>query len=135
MVMQVMECVQECQQICNEVRKIYVSLPALKDVQTSFDQYIASLQRKTDEEELCSTHPTFNSEEDVNVDTLTNLVVKEDTQLEDYLIETSEECEVFQIEPEIVITLNKGEDEMKMDINSDKPEKPEIESEKTNLWC
>ncbi|KAK9162452.1 hypothetical protein Syun_003354 [Stephania yunnanensis] len=41
--------------------------------------------------------------------------------VEDHLIDTSEECEVFQIEPEIVIALNEGEDEMKIDVNSDKP--------------
>ncbi|KAK9093085.1 hypothetical protein Syun_027996 [Stephania yunnanensis] len=81
-----------------------------------------------DEAELCSAQPTFNLEEDVSVDTLTNLEVKEDTQMEDYLIETSEECEVFQIEPEIVIALNEGEDEMKIYVNSDKPEMPQIES-------
>ncbi|KAK9128440.1 hypothetical protein Syun_017237 [Stephania yunnanensis] len=49
--------------------------------------------------------------------------------MEDYLIKTSEECEVFQIEPEIVIALNEGEDEMKIDVNLDKPEKRQIESE------
>ncbi|KAK9163186.1 hypothetical protein Syun_004088 [Stephania yunnanensis] len=63
------------------------------------------------------------------VDTLTNLEVKEDTQREDYLIYTSEECEVFQIEPKIVIALNEGEDEMKIDVNSDKTEMQQIESE------
>ncbi|KAK9160496.1 hypothetical protein Syun_006837 [Stephania yunnanensis] len=52
----------------------------------------------------------------------------EDT-VEDYLIDTSEECEVFQIEPEIVVALNEGEDEMKINVNSDKPEMPQIESE------
>ncbi|KAK9134705.1 hypothetical protein Syun_014035 [Stephania yunnanensis] len=75
------------------------------------------------------SQPTFNLEEDVSVDMLTNLEVKEDTQMEDYLIDTYEECEVFQIEPEIVIALNKGEDEMKIVVNSDKPEMPQIESE------
>ncbi|KAK9081712.1 hypothetical protein Syun_030758 [Stephania yunnanensis] len=100
-----------------------------KDLVTDLDQYIASRQRKIDEPELCSTQPTFNLEEDVRVDTLTNLEVKEDTQMEDYLINTSKECEVFQIEPKIVIALNEGEDEMNIDVNSDKPEMPQIESE------
>ncbi|KAK9128018.1 hypothetical protein Syun_016815 [Stephania yunnanensis] len=68
-------------------------------------------------------------EEDVSFDTLTNLEVKEDTQMEDYLIDTSEECEVFQIELEIVIALNEEKDEMKIDVNSNKPEMPQIESE------
>ncbi|KAK9087160.1 hypothetical protein Syun_029554 [Stephania yunnanensis] len=100
-----------------------------KDLVTDLDQHIADRQRKIDEAELCSTQPTFNSEEDVSVDTLTSLEVKEDTQMEDYLIETSEACEVFQIEPEIVIALNEGKDEMNIDVNSDKPEKPQMESE------
>ncbi|KAK9160996.1 hypothetical protein Syun_007337 [Stephania yunnanensis] len=79
-------------------------------------------QRKIDEEELCSTQPTYNPEEDVSVHTLTNLKVQDVTKVEDYLIETSEECKVFQIVSEIVIALNEGEDEMNIDVNSDKPE-------------
>ncbi|KAK9082520.1 hypothetical protein Syun_031302 [Stephania yunnanensis] len=101
----------------------------LKDLVTDLDQYIASRQRKIDEEELCSTQRTFNPEEDVSDDTLKNLEVHDVTQVEDYLIETSDECEVFQIEPEIVIALNEGEDEMKIDVNSDKAEMLQIESE------
>ncbi|KAK9092458.1 hypothetical protein Syun_027369 [Stephania yunnanensis] len=129
MVMQVMESMPECWQICNKIRKLDFSCPGSKDLVADLHQHIASRQRKIDEAELCSTQPTFNSEEDVSVDTLTNLEVKEDTQMEDYLIDTSEECEVFQIEPEIVIALNEGKDEMKIDVNSDKPEMPQIESE------
>ncbi|KAK9087417.1 hypothetical protein Syun_029811 [Stephania yunnanensis] len=49
--------------------------------------------------------------------------------MEDYLIDTSEECEVFQTELEIVIALNEGEDEMNIDINSDKPKMSQIERE------
>ncbi|KAK9160605.1 hypothetical protein Syun_006946 [Stephania yunnanensis] len=49
--------------------------------------------------------------------------------MEEYLRETSKEYEVFQIEQLIVIALNEGENEMKIDIISDKPEKPQIESE------
>ncbi|KAK9113905.1 hypothetical protein Syun_020702 [Stephania yunnanensis] len=67
--------------------------------------------------------------EDVSVDTLKNLEVNKVTQMEDYLRETSKECEVFQIEPEIVITLNEGKNEMKTDVISIKPEKQQIESE------
>ncbi|KAK9151283.1 hypothetical protein Syun_009592 [Stephania yunnanensis] len=133
MVMEVTESVLECWQICNEIRKLDFSCPGSKDLVTDLDQYIASCQRKIDEAELCSTQPTFNPGEDVSVDTLTNLEVKEDTQVEDYLIETYEECEVFQIEPEIVIALNEGEDEMNIDVNSDKLEKPQIESEEDQL--
>ncbi|KAK9134752.1 hypothetical protein Syun_014082 [Stephania yunnanensis] len=83
----------------------------------------------TVEEELCSTQPIFNPEEDASVDTLRSFEVNEITQVEDYLRETSEEREVFQIEPEIVIALNKGGNEMEIDVILDKPEKPQIESE------
>ncbi|KAK9098625.1 hypothetical protein Syun_025670 [Stephania yunnanensis] len=60
---------------------------------------------------------------------LKDFEVNEVTQVEDYLKETSDECEVFQIESEIVIALNEVENEMKIDVISDKPEKPPIESE------
>ncbi|KAK9151211.1 hypothetical protein Syun_009520 [Stephania yunnanensis] len=53
--------------------------------------------------------------------------------MEDYLIETYEECEVFQIESEIVIALNEEENEMNIDVNSEKSEKPQIESEEYQL--
>ncbi|KAK9106990.1 hypothetical protein Syun_023001 [Stephania yunnanensis] len=129
MVMQVKESVPECWQICNDIRKLDFSCPGSKYLVIDLDQYIASRQRKINEAELCSTQPTFNSEEDWSVDTLTNLEVKDDTQMEDYLIDVSEECEVFPIEPEIVIALNEGEYEMNIDVNSDKPEKTQIESE------
>ncbi|KAK9098654.1 hypothetical protein Syun_025699 [Stephania yunnanensis] len=107
MMMEVMECLPESWRTRNEIPNIDLSLPALTDVQTSF---------------------TFTPEEDVSDDTFTNLEVREDTQMEDYLIETSDECEVFPIEPEIVVALNEGEDEMNIDVNSEKPEMPQIES-------
>ncbi|KAK9168695.1 hypothetical protein Syun_000835 [Stephania yunnanensis] len=133
MMMQVMESVPESWRTCNEVQNIYLTLPALKDVQTSFDRNSVGLQRKIDQAELCSTQPTFHPEEDVRDDTLTNLEVREDTKSEESVIETSEECEVFQIEPEIAITLNKGEDEMKIDVDSYMSEMPQIESEEDQL--
>ncbi|KAK9121484.1 hypothetical protein Syun_019101 [Stephania yunnanensis] len=129
MIYQMIESVQDYRRVCHNIQKLDFSCAGSKDLVTDLDQYIAIRQRKINEEELCSTQPSFNPEEDVSVDTLTNLEVKEDTQMEDYLINTSEECEVFQIEPEIVIALNEGEDEMKIDVNSDKPEMPQIESE------
>ncbi|KAK9151096.1 hypothetical protein Syun_009405 [Stephania yunnanensis] len=121
MIYQMIESVQDCRLVCHNIRKLDFSCPDSKDLVTDLDRYIASSQRKIDEAELCSTQLTFNLEEDASVDTLMNLKVKKDTQMEDYLIETSEECEVFQIEPEIVIALNEEEDEMNIDVNSDKP--------------
>ncbi|KAK9087750.1 hypothetical protein Syun_030144 [Stephania yunnanensis] len=54
---------------------------------------------------------------------------RDGAMVEEYLRQTSEECEVSQIEPEIVIALNEGENEMKIDVISDKPENPQIERE------
>ncbi|KAK9107357.1 hypothetical protein Syun_023368 [Stephania yunnanensis] len=110
--MEVMECLPESWRTRNEIPNIDLSLPALTNVETSF---------------------TFTPEEDMSDDTLTNLEAKEDTQMEDYLKETSDECEVFPIEPEIVIALNEGEDEMNINVNSEKSEMPQIESEEDQL--
>ncbi|KAK9087703.1 hypothetical protein Syun_030097 [Stephania yunnanensis] len=79
MMMEVMESLPESWRTRNEIPNIDLSLPALTDVQTSF---------------------TFTPEEDVRDDTSTNLEVHEDTEPEEYLIETSEEYkpEMQQIE-------------------------------------
>ncbi|KAK9160095.1 hypothetical protein Syun_006436 [Stephania yunnanensis] len=95
MIYQMRESAQDLRRASHNIRQLDFSCPGSKDLVTDLDQYIASRQRKIDEAELCSTQPTFNPEKDVNVDTLTNLEVKEDIQMEDHLIETSEECEVF----------------------------------------
>ncbi|KAK9087494.1 hypothetical protein Syun_029888 [Stephania yunnanensis] len=66
----------------------------------------------------------------MSVDMLKNFKVNEVTQVEDYWSETTEGREVFHIELEIVITSNEEEDnEIKIDLISDKLEKPQIESE------
>ncbi|KAK9135254.1 hypothetical protein Syun_014584 [Stephania yunnanensis] len=133
MIYQMRESAQDLRRASHNIRQLDFSCPGSKDLVTDLDQYSATLRRTIDEAELCSTQPTFNPDEDVSVHTLTNLEVHEDIQMEDYLIETFDECEVFQIEPEIVIALNEGEDEMNIDVNSDKPEKPQIESEGDQL--
>ncbi|KAK9083302.1 hypothetical protein Scep_029773 [Stephania cephalantha] len=115
---------RQFQRLFEELRQIDFEIPGLNDLETQFIQYNATLQNMTDEEELCSTQPIFNAEEDVSVDTLKIFEVNEVTQMEDYLRETAEGREVFQIEPEIVIALDEGENEMKIDVISDKPEKP-----------
>ncbi|KAK9149071.1 hypothetical protein Scep_007828 [Stephania cephalantha] len=129
MMKQLIDNQQKVNRILDEIRQIHFRIPGLKDLETKLDQYNVRLQSMTDEEELCSTQPIFNPEKDMSVDTLKIFEVNEVTQMEDYLRETSEECEVFQIEPKIVIALNEGENEMKIDVISDKPEKPQIESE------
>ncbi|KAK9162428.1 hypothetical protein Syun_003330 [Stephania yunnanensis] len=120
---------QQFRQLFDEIRQIDFEIPGLKDLETQLIQYNVRLQNMTDEEELCSTQLIFNPKEDVSVDTLKTFEVNEVTHVEDYWRETLEECEVFQIEQEIIITLNEGENEMKVDVISNKPEKPQIESE------
>ncbi|KAK9166940.1 hypothetical protein Scep_002131 [Stephania cephalantha] len=84
--------------------------------------------QKESKEDLPLYTINFIPEEDMSVDTLKNFEVNEVTHMEDYLRETSEEREAFQIEPEIVIALNEVENEIKIDVISDKSEKPQIES-------
>ncbi|KAK9125812.1 hypothetical protein Scep_014658 [Stephania cephalantha] len=120
---------QQFRQLFEEIRQIVFEISGLKDLEIQFIQYNVRLQNMTYEEELCSTQPIFNPEEDVSVDTLKFFDVNEVTQMEDYLRKTSEEREVFQIEPKIFIALNEGGNEMKIDVISDKSEKPQIESE------
>ncbi|KAK9148259.1 hypothetical protein Scep_007016 [Stephania cephalantha] len=124
MVKQLIDNQQKVNRILEEIREIDFEISGLKDLETQLIQYNVRLQNMTYEEKLCSTQPIFNPEEDVSVDTLKNFEVNEVTWMDDYLRETLEECEVFQIEPEIVIALNEGENEMKIDVISDKPEKP-----------
>ncbi|KAK9094751.1 hypothetical protein Scep_026220 [Stephania cephalantha] len=96
MMKQLMDNQQQFQRLLEELQQIDFQIPGLKDLETQFIQYNARLQNMTDKEELCSTRPIFNPEEDVSVDTLKTL---------------------------------RGENEMKIDVISDKPEKPQIESE------
>ncbi|KAK9083426.1 hypothetical protein Scep_029897 [Stephania cephalantha] len=77
--------------LLEEIQQIDFEISGLKDLETQFIQYNVRLQNMTDEEELCSTQPIFNPEEDVSVDTLKIFKVNEVTQMEDYLRETSEE--------------------------------------------
>ncbi|KAK9162712.1 hypothetical protein Syun_003614 [Stephania yunnanensis] len=133
MIYQMKESAQDLRRASHNIRQLDFSCPGSKDLVTDLDQYSATLHRTIDEAELYSTQPTFNPDKDVSVHTLTNLEVHEDIQMEDYLIETSDECEVFQIEPKIVIALNEGEDEMNIDVNSDKQEKLQIESKEDQL--
>ncbi|KAK9162812.1 hypothetical protein Syun_003714 [Stephania yunnanensis] len=82
---------------------------------------IPQLQNMIDEEELCSTQPIFYLKEDVSVDTLKIFEANVVTQIE---VEIAEGREIFQIEPKIVIALDEEENDMKIDVILDRPEKP-----------
>ncbi|KAK9099055.1 hypothetical protein Syun_026100 [Stephania yunnanensis] len=102
MVKQMIDNYQQFRKLFDETRQIDFKIPDLKELDTKLMQYNVRFQSMADEEELCSTQPIFNPEEDVSVDTLTNFEVNEVTQVEDYLRETSEEhkLEKPQIESE-----------------------------------
>ncbi|KAK9112365.1 hypothetical protein Scep_019884 [Stephania cephalantha] len=86
----------------------------------------ATLQNMIDDEEFCGTQPIFCH---VSVDTLKHFEVNEVTLVDDYWSGIEKGSQIFQIEPEIVIALDEEENEIKIDVISDKPEKPQIESE------
>ncbi|KAK9169784.1 hypothetical protein Syun_001924 [Stephania yunnanensis] len=87
-----------------------------------------------DEEELCSTQPTFYLEENVNVDTLRNYKVSEVTRVDDYWSEIAEGLDVFQIELEIVIAQDEDEEnEMKIEVISERREELQKESKEEQL--
>ncbi|KAK9148296.1 hypothetical protein Scep_007053 [Stephania cephalantha] len=118
------------QRLTEQFRQLKVEILGLQNLETQLIQSNVRLQNMIDEEELCSTQPIFHPDEDVSVDTLRNFEVNEVTQVEDYWSKTAEGREVFHIEPEIVIAPNEDEDnEIKIDVISDRPEKPHIESE------
>ncbi|KAK9093136.1 hypothetical protein Syun_028047 [Stephania yunnanensis] len=129
MMKQLIDNQQQFQWLSEELRRINFEIPGLKDLETQFIQFNVRLQNMIDEEELCSTQPIFQPEEDVSVNTLKNFEVNEVTHMEDYLSETTKGCKVFQIEPEIVIALDEEENEMKIDVILEMPEKSQIESE------
>ncbi|KAK9081926.1 hypothetical protein Syun_031616 [Stephania yunnanensis] len=83
----------------------------------------------TEKEELCSTQPISYLEENVNVDTLKNVEVNKVTQVEEYWSKTAEGLKFHQIELEIVIALDEEENDMKIEVISDRPEEPQKESE------
>ncbi|KAK9105373.1 hypothetical protein Scep_022217 [Stephania cephalantha] len=102
MVKQLIDNQQKVNRILEEIQQIDFEIPRLKDLETQLIQYNVRLQNMTDEEELCSTQPIFNPDEDVSVYTLKIFKVNEVTLMEDYLRETSEEykLEKPQIENE-----------------------------------
>ncbi|KAK9160015.1 hypothetical protein Syun_006356 [Stephania yunnanensis] len=78
-----------------------------------------------DEKELCDTQLISYLEENVDVDTLSNV----DTPVENYWRETTQGLEVLPIEPDMSIAPN-DDDDTALDIGviSEWPEEPHIES-------
>ncbi|KAK9089314.1 hypothetical protein Scep_028396 [Stephania cephalantha] len=82
-----------------------------------------------DEKELCNTQPTSYSEENVDVDTLSNVEENVDTPVENYWCATTQGLEVLQIEPDKSIAPNDDDDAaLEIGVISERPEEPQIES-------
>ncbi|KAK9082840.1 hypothetical protein Scep_029311 [Stephania cephalantha] len=81
-----------------------------------------------DEKELCNTQPISYLEENVDVDTLSNVEENVDTPVENYWCETTQGLEVLQIEPDMSIAPNDDEVALEIGVISERPEEPQIES-------
>ncbi|KAK9148005.1 hypothetical protein Scep_006762 [Stephania cephalantha] len=90
--------------------------PSLQNLENQFIQLNATLQNMRDEKELCNTQPVSYSEENVNVDTLSNVEENVDTHVENYWLETTQGLEVVLIEPNMSIAPNDDDDDVVLEI-------------------
>ncbi|KAK9134455.1 hypothetical protein Syun_013785 [Stephania yunnanensis] len=90
----------------------------------------ATLQNMRDEKEWCNTQPASYLEENVDVDTLSNVEENADTPVENYCRETTQGLEVLPIEPNMFIAPNDNDDDVVLEIGviSKRSEEPQIES-------
>ncbi|KAK9139994.1 hypothetical protein Scep_009675 [Stephania cephalantha] len=101
----------------------------LQNLEALLIQVNITLQNMIDEKESCSIKLIFYPEESVRVNILKNVDVNEVTLVEDYWSERAEGLEVFQIEPEIIIELDKEvKNEMKIEVILERPEEPQKEN-------
>ncbi|KAK9114847.1 hypothetical protein Syun_021644 [Stephania yunnanensis] len=83
-----------------------------------------------DEKELCNTQPISYLEENVDVDTLSNVEENVDIPVENYWRETTQGLEVLPFEPDMSIAPNDDDDDVELEIGviSKRSEEPQIES-------
>ncbi|KAK9092524.1 hypothetical protein Syun_027435 [Stephania yunnanensis] len=112
-----------------ELQQFSREFPSLQNLENQFIQVNATLQNMLDEKELCNTQPTSYSEENVEVDMLSNVEENVDTPVENYWCETTQGFEVLQIEPDMPIAPNDDDDvALEIGVISERPEEPQIES-------
>ncbi|KAK9158019.1 hypothetical protein Scep_004593 [Stephania cephalantha] len=117
------------QRFHEELQQFSREFPSLQNLETQFIQVNATLQNMFDEKELCNTQPTSYSEENVDVDTLSNVEENVDTPVENYWCATTQGLEVLQIEPDKSIAPNDDDDAaLEIGVISKRPEEPQIES-------
>ncbi|KAK9114563.1 hypothetical protein Syun_021360 [Stephania yunnanensis] len=117
------------QRFHKELQQFSREFPSLQNLENQFIQVNATLQNMLDEKELCNTQPISYSEENVDVDTLSNVEENVDTPVENYWCETTQGFEVLQIEPDMPIAPNDDDDvALEIGVISERPEEPQIES-------
>ncbi|KAK9089618.1 hypothetical protein Scep_028700 [Stephania cephalantha] len=98
------------QRFHEELQQFLREFPSLQNLETQFIQMNATLQNMLDEKELRNTQPTPYSEENVDVDTLSNVEENVDTSVENYWCATTQGLEVLQIDPDKSIAPNDDDD-------------------------
>ncbi|KAK9105073.1 hypothetical protein Scep_021917 [Stephania cephalantha] len=113
-----------------ELQQFSREFPSLQNLENQFIQLNATLRicvtRKS-----CVIHNRFlTREENVNVDTLSNVEENVDTPVENYWLETTQGLEVVLIEPNMSIAPNDDDDDVVLEIGviSKRSEEPQIES-------
>ncbi|KAK9127458.1 hypothetical protein Syun_016255 [Stephania yunnanensis] len=118
------------QRFHEELQQFSREFPSLQNLENQFIQLNATLQNMRDEKELCNTQPISYLEENVDVDTLSNVEENVDTPVENYWRETMQGLEVLPIEPDMSIAPNDDDDDVALEIGviSNRSEEPQIES-------
>ncbi|KAK9114775.1 hypothetical protein Syun_021572 [Stephania yunnanensis] len=118
------------QRFHEELQQFSREFPSLQNLENQFIQLNATLQNMLDEKELCNTQPISYLEENVDVDTLSNVEKNVDTPVENYWRKTTQGLEVLPIEPDMSIAPNDDDDHVALEIGviSKRSEEPQIES-------
>ncbi|KAK9135240.1 hypothetical protein Syun_014570 [Stephania yunnanensis] len=118
------------QRFHEELQQFSREFPSLQNLENQFIQLNATLQNMRDKKEWCNTQPTSYLEENVDVDTLSNVEENADTPMENYCRETTQGLEVLPIEPNMSIAPNDDDDDVMLEIGviSKRSKEPQIES-------
>ncbi|KAK9142634.1 hypothetical protein Syun_012034 [Stephania yunnanensis] len=117
------------QRFHEELQQFSHEFPSLQNLENQLIQVNATLQNMLDEKELCDTQLISYFEENVDVDTLSNVEENVDTPVENYWRETTQGLEVLPIEPDMSIAPNDDDDvALEIGVISKRSEEPQIES-------
>ncbi|KAK9162813.1 hypothetical protein Syun_003715 [Stephania yunnanensis] len=117
------------QRFHEELQQFPREFPSLQNLENQLIQVNATLQNMNAEKELCNTQPiSYLVEENVDVDTFSNVEENEDTSVEDYGRDATQGLEVLQIESDMSIAQNDNEKvAIEIEVVS-RPDEPQIEN-------